>query len=793
MKKNLISYLLLIIISAPAYSQYSVCGNVVMENMKYKRALVTILESKDSVLTDTGGDFCFAGLAAGEYTVKASIGEMASPAIRLLVNDNVSGIHLVILPTSLDTVSVTALNRAQLRAVQSIKTGVIDLSSQARSSASVEQMINRSGGIRIRNTGGLGAEADIVVGGFNGKSVKFLIDGIPVDYLGTSMGITKIPAEAADYIEVYKGVMPPQIGIDALGSAINIVTRKPAQSAYRASYETGSFNTHRFTLNAFVKRSENLSYGFNTFLNYSDNNFEVDNLPVADAATGRTRFITARLFHNAYKQYSTEAFVNLENRKWADQFKIKINSYALRRDIQNDFASRSRPFGKVYTDEKAPVIPSVEYNKSILNGRLQLSQFVVYSSIGSQLADTLKNRRYDWSGHSYDVVSGSEMGRDLSNLAKPIIETRLNNFTYRGLFTYSIKNGQKLILNVVENNFHRTTDDLNKYHTKTHIRYNRLIAGLGYQYRLFKNKIEGLTQVKYLNSTTKGELYNELTDRTEDPVQNSGVSVAQSLKYTSYSGWLVRTSVENTYRLPDQMEIFGDNVFIIPNVGLKPERSTNLNLGTRYKPGDNYSMEVNTYFRFVKDLIRLKDVTQFTSVFLNLDKVNGYGVELEGMYRPVKNLELTGNLTYNEFRFKGSNNNVSDNEHFINARVSNMPFYFGNAMASYTFNPFLTKKDRVYFYWSYTYVHQYYLDYIEKQYEPDGFLGLFGKSQIYTGRIIPVQQIHSGGFVWTMELKNKNSISFSSELENIFDKPVFNTFKMQSAGRSISAKISYEF
>src|SRR5699024_2129821 len=171
----------------------------------------------------------------------------------------------------------------------------------------------------------------------------------------------------------------------------------------------------------------------------------------------------------------------------------------------------------------------------------------------------------------------------------------------------------------------------------------------------------------------------------------------------------------------DQKEIFGDNTFIMTNLSLKPEKSINYNLGARYRKS-NYNLEVNTYYRNTRDLIRLKDVTQFTSIFLNLDKVRGYGLELEGSYRPVDRLELSGNLTYNEFRFKGSNNYISKNEHFKNARVSNLPFYFGNAMAAYNFDNIINKQDDLRFYWSYSYVHQYYLDFVEKQYEPDGFL-----------------------------------------------------------------------
>src|SRR5699024_2405484 len=142
---------------------------------------------------------------------------------------------------------------------------IIDLSNQLRSSSSVEQLINRAAGIRVRNSGGLGSEADVVIGGFSGKSIKFLIDGVPIDYLGTSMGLTKIPSSVADYIEIYKGVMPTEVGIDALGGAINIVTKKPDKNIHRITYETGSYNTHKLTLNTFYRVSDKVSYGFNAF------------------------------------------------------------------------------------------------------------------------------------------------------------------------------------------------------------------------------------------------------------------------------------------------------------------------------------------------------------------------------------------------------------------------------------------------------------------------------------------------------------------------------------------------
>ena len=46
----------------------------------------------------------------------------------------------------------------------------------------------------------------------------------------------------AERVEVYKGVLPVNLGADALGGAVNIVSRRDA-NYLDATYSFGSFNT----------------------------------------------------------------------------------------------------------------------------------------------------------------------------------------------------------------------------------------------------------------------------------------------------------------------------------------------------------------------------------------------------------------------------------------------------------------------------------------------------------------------------------------------------------------------
>jgi hypothetical protein len=92
-------------------------------------------------------------------------------------------------------------------------------------------------------------------------------------------------------------------------------------------------------------------------------------------------------------------------------------------------------------------------------------------------------------------------------------------------------------------------------------------------------------------------------------------------------------------------------------------------------------------------------------------------------------------------------------------------------------------------YWNMGYVHQYYLDYIPKDTEPDGFLGLWGDAKVNAPNIIPTQTIQSAGVLWT-PWKDR-LLSVNIECKNIFDKTVYDNFRVQNAGRSFHLKLNY--
>lgn len=49
---------------------------------------------------------------------------------------------------------------------------------------------------------------------------------MPLDTKGSGVSLANLPINIIDRIEIYKGVVPASLGTDALGGAINIITKQ---------------------------------------------------------------------------------------------------------------------------------------------------------------------------------------------------------------------------------------------------------------------------------------------------------------------------------------------------------------------------------------------------------------------------------------------------------------------------------------------------------------------------------------------------------------------------------------
>ncbi len=154
--------------------------------------------------------------------------------------------------TDVGDIVVTA-GRAETTAAETVRTvTVIDRETIERSQAdNVIDLLRQAPNIRISDTTGVGAKAQVDLGGFGETAAAnsvVLIDGRRVnapDLSGTDW--TQIPVDQIERIEIVHGGGSVLFGQGAVGGVINIVTRIP-ESGGVARLEGGSFGARQASL-----------------------------------------------------------------------------------------------------------------------------------------------------------------------------------------------------------------------------------------------------------------------------------------------------------------------------------------------------------------------------------------------------------------------------------------------------------------------------------------------------------------------------------------------------------------
>ncbi|SEW52866.1 TonB-dependent receptor [Chitinophaga arvensicola] len=780
--RSILAWLLLFYTPALLAQKGSVKGRITASDGKpLSYITVGVKQTASGAQTDENGNYIIQQIAPGKYTLSASaVGY--KPAEKVI---SITGGSTITADFLLQTTSTT-LEEVAVQGYKSggqIRSQTISTAAYKEQPATLVELMNRAAGIRIRQTGGLGSRSNLMLNGFQNRSVRYFKDGIPLDYLGGGFDISLVPSNMLDRVEVYKGVLPFHLGADALGGAINMITAQDTKSFLNASFEHGSFNTNRVSLNGYYKNASGKFFaGVNAFYNYADNNYKV-NVQQVDTATGNKKDAAVKLFHNRFSNYYAEGFIGIAGRKWADELRFGLTAFSVERQFQFG-STMDKPFGAA-TGKQYSVVPTLQYKKQLWQGKLDINQFLVYNSLHAKTVDTAHGH-YDWYGHFSPSSNSIGEISDRGSLS----DITFKYFTSRTNLSYKLTPGQVINVNVVFNNFSRTGEDPYGFKFKNEkdvltvpAKYNKIIVAGG----LTSTFLEGRLQ-----NSLAGKFYHYNTDASDADYQgneirtknsNTAWGIAEGIKYniTRYSS--AQLSVETALRLPEQDELFGDGNLKLSNFDLHPERSLNINAGYKIAVPGRFKIEANAFYRYTKDLILLMPINFMYAQSQNVEKVKGAGLDADASVNIFSWLEASGNFTYQDLRLVNPGNVATDK-----ARLRNTPYFFANAGLNARFNKVLFKEDKIHLYWYYSFVREYYVDYIPKSVEPDGFLGLFGKTKIDARNVIPDQQVHTAGFTYYPD-KNRYAIGFQTR--NIFDTPVYDNFRIQNPGRSFSLKISY--
>ena len=225
---------------------------------------------------------------------------------------------------TLDSVEITTKSQQKTIETSGFSAESINLKAQESRSIQLNQIIDNLPGVTVRQEGGLGSAVQYSINGLSGNAIKIFIDGTPLEYYGESYSLRSIPTNTIERIDVYKGVVPAELGGDILGGAINIITKKLNNKSLDLSYQTGSFNTHQASLIGNHSGKNGLTVNGQLFYNYSDNNYKVwgEDVFIVEGITPVP--VRAKRFHDAYENYGTKVDLGATKVKWADEFLTSI-------------------------------------------------------------------------------------------------------------------------------------------------------------------------------------------------------------------------------------------------------------------------------------------------------------------------------------------------------------------------------------------------------------------------------------------------------------------------------------
>ena len=748
-------------------------------------ATVYITPGDRGQMTDSAGTFALELSEEGAYHIRiTALGYASLEAdIRLTAATTRRTFQLRENTEQLRAVNVTALSHGRQMSLKPIKAQVIGTTATQQQPATLIELMNRSAGIRIRQSGALGSNSDVMLNGFQNRSIRYFKDGLPLNYLGAGFNLSLIPVNMLDHVEVYKGVLPAYLGADALGGAINLVTKESYKSFAELSYELGSFNTHRASLNAeYISSDQTFFAGINGFFNYSDGNYKVD-VQTPDPETGVQQDVRVQLFHNLFRNYYAEAYAGIRNKKWADELRLSVTGFSLYKQFQFG-TTMFKPFGASWGTQHS-VVPALLYKKQFWQDKLQFTQFAEINTLHAGITDTLHGH-YDWLGHF--TANASEKG-EISNRGS-LSDINYHYFTSRSNLQYRLSNTHTFNLNVVVNRYMREGTDPYGYRFPDGSAvlaepavYNKTVGALGWTVAVPGKRLQNNLIIKFFHYHTRA---SDLTvtglkqTKTDD---NNQWGIADGLTFKISDNSRLQFSAETALRLPEQDELFGDGNLKLANFELRPERSLNINLSyKRSRPG-KYHFETNVFYRYTKDMILTMPLYFLNSQSQNVEKVRGEGLDMDADYQITPWLKANGNFTLQNLRLVHTGNPTTEG-----ARLRNTPYFFANLGLHSRFQHVFGRQDRLNIYWYYAFVRQYYLDYIPRSVEPDGFLGLWGKAGINAENIIPDQNLHTAGLTY---YPFEKPLSIGFQLKNIFNAGVYDNFRVQNPGRNFSLKISY--
>ena len=673
----------------------------------------------------------------------------------------------------LDEVTVTTRSEMRKLRESAMPISVIGQRQLQGTASNINDVLARTVGVTVRNTGGMGSASRISVRGLEGKRMGMYIDETPMSQLSNFVALNDIPTNMIERIEVYKGIVPYKFGGSALGGAVNVVTKEYPPIYLDFSYEIGSFNTHQ--VSSVLKRTNRksgLQFGVGGVVSYAKNNYKMTLANLDGRIVERD--------HDRFNKIMGGMSVKA-TQWWFDEMKWELIFMKTRQEIQGiDLNVR-----EAYNHSTNYVTAlTLKRNNFFLDGLdFDFNAGYIIGKYG--LCDKAEHR-YDWDGKVLPPVSS--FGGEQNNFASDG-NNRSNELTAKLNMGYTIDMHHALNLNIYadHNSLHPNDSLMDKslgFRANFPSKMKTLTVGLSYDLTLFDGRFQNAFTLKEFLFSSHSRSIDIYSVKEPQPVKTSKnyIGFSNAMRYKFTNDLMLKASFNSEVRIPTSEELIGNGYSILASPALRPERTSGVNLGLLYRhikaDGGLIEVELNGFYNQLEDMIRFTpDMIPTMARYRNFGSVRTKGVELEAKGDICPLLYLYANGTYQDLRDVRKTIPGTEVENPTrNKRIPNVPYLLANFGAElHKENLFGGSGQNTRLLFDASYIHQYFYDFEVSKYQ---------ERKIPTSMTMDAALEHSFcNDRWTITFKVKN----------LTDRRVVSELNRPLPGRYIGIKVRYLF
>ncbi|MCH9813217.1 MAG: TonB-dependent receptor [Epsilonproteobacteria bacterium] len=651
-----------------------------------------------------------------------------------------------------------------------IPVSVIDMEKFHGRNISLNEILKRVAGVKVMQQGGLGSKSIIAIHGLEGKRVKIFIDGRPLNSPDGTFGINDIPVQLIDRVEVYKGVVPAKFGGDALGGAVNVVTREFDGSYIDMTYSGSTYDTHRGTLVVKKKfEDHNIELGMGGFYNQAANDYVMKS-PYFEG-------LNIKRDHDRYESFAAAVGLTI-NERWFDEISFELVRYESEKEIQGV----EKAIKEAKTKSRVNMFGSQFKKSDFFVDGLEFEYTFTYIDLLSNYIDKAQTC-YNFDGSTRPCPGN---GGEINGVPHDSADKQ-EDFRHDVNLHYLINgnHGVNFHLNMQDSTFEPSDPlasqslgyDIGAFPSEK----RNTVYSLGLDSSFFNGKLVNDAGIKSYHYDY--DITSQVRTVTGSPAQtkNDGSEFGyyESIRYEPIKDLFIKASYEHAYRLPNSEEIFGDGVTVTSAPNLTPEEADNFNLGFLYDTNDFYGLpwlkaEANFFYRDLQNMIKLEHAF-LTSGYVNLGEVAVKGFEVELQADLNDNWYLYANYTNQSLKDKQKilKGTLSTPNPTYNRDLPNVAKQYGNIGVEYKTLGLFRTDSMFKLFWESNWADEYYYGWELSRYQD---------------RKIDEQFTHTAGFEYSF--KDDHYI-LGLEVRNLTDEEITDVFNYPLMGRTFHLNLRY--